>query len=114
MTRRPLTVWTELMANTLVRPPSTKYGYALDYLYAVNSFEDDGEMGCNIVRRATWAEGVYVYAREFTEDELEAQHLENPLPHGVFLVFSTDGEECEYCASKLAMDATNWLIATRV
>ncbi len=92
-------------------PPTTQYGYAIDYLYAVNHFDDDGAMGSNIAHRAGWPIDIYIYAREFTEKELDEQGLDNPLPYGVFLVFGDD--ESEYKPTDKAMEATDWLIGVR-
>lgn len=94
-------------------PPATQYGYALDYLYAVNDFDEDGAMGSNIARRACWPVQMYIYARKFTEDEIEAQGTAiPPLPHGVFIMHPLGGEQ-EYDPTN-DMQATDWQIGTRI
>jgi hypothetical protein len=107
-----MTVWTKIEIPAVLQPPATQYGYMLDYLYAVNQFDNDGEMGSNIARRAEWPTGMYIYAREFTEEEIEDQGVETPLPHGVFLVYA--GDEIEFEPSNETMCATDWLIGTRI
>jgi len=105
-----MTVWTKLMADTLILPPATQYGYMIDYLYAVNHFNEDGEMGSNIARRNSWPAGVCLYARAFTEEEIDPAIR---LPHGVFLTWHDVREE-EYSPSEVDMQATDWMIGTRI
>lgn len=96
-----------------ITPPATQYGYMLDYLYAVNDWDEDGTMGSNIARRRKWAQNVYVYAREFTVQEIEEQGSAFPsLPHGVFIVH-TEQDEIEFEQLEEDMQATDWMIGTR-
>ncbi len=91
--------------------PATPYGYVIDYLYAVNHFDNDGTMGSNIARRAGWRAEIYIYARAFTDEELAEQCIENPLPHGVFMVDALG--EREYDITSIEMQATDRLIGVR-
>lgn len=93
--------------------PATQWGHVLDYVYAVNGFDDSGAMGSNIARRRKWTQGVYVYAREFTASEIEAQGAAHPpLPHGVFIVH-TQQDEVEFEFEPDDMGAEDWMIGTR-
>jgi len=95
-----------------IQAPATQYGYMLDYLYAVNLYKNDGTMGNNIARRATWPVDMYIYAREFTDEEIVEQEIADPLPHGVFGAYA--GEEFEFEPTDKTMHATDWMISTRV
>jgi len=61
---------------------------------------------------------MYIYAREFTDEEIVEQKIADPLPHGVFLVYPPHlqvlGLEFEFEPLGDTMHATDWMISTRV
>lgn len=101
-------VWTAAPGPTPEQAATgaTPYGSMLDYLYA--AYDNGGTMGSNIARRACWTDGEYIYAREFTEDEIKDQV---PLAHGIFFVLD---REIEYDSPAVDMRANDWEIGTRI